>query len=101
MFLAETSGHSIGYLTGSLLSITSIRPIRVVVLESMFVLETYRGQRIGTRLLQSFREWAMALPADRLQGTTYASNVRAIAFYRRQGFEPWKLTLGMENTQGV
>ncbi len=101
VFLAEAAGQPIGYLIGSLLEEDPLRPIRVVQLESMFVVGKYRGQGIGTNLVQMLREWASEHMADRLQVTAYASNARAIVFYRRQGFNAWKLTLEAENTLGV
>ena len=94
-FLAESGGTPVGYLIGSIMEPFTIRPVRVAELESMFVLEGYRGQGVGARLVELFKEWAASQGAKRLRVTAYAENAKALAFYRRAGFKPYKLTLEM------
>jgi ribosomal protein S18 acetylase RimI-like enzyme len=91
--LAETDDQVIGYLAGYVNEQTELRPIQVAELESMYVREDYRSQGVGTNLTTAFLEWASAQGADRASVSAFAANERAIAFYRRLGFEAKTLSL--------
>ena len=93
--LAESAGETVGYLAGYVASGGNLRPIEVAELESMYVLEEYRGFGVGARLVEEFRRWAEARGADRASVTAYAANVGAVRFYEKTGFRPKSLSLEM------
>lgn len=91
--LAEIDGTAVGYLIGYLRGDSTLRPVKMAELESMFVQETYRGQGIGERLVRSFHDWVRERGAERVSVTAYAANEGALAFYRRLGFALKNVTL--------
>ena len=82
-----------GYLAGYEKEGISLRPVDIVELESMYVREEYRGRGVGERLAREFFSWAESGGAERISVTAYASNERAISFYKKIGFRPKSLTL--------
>ncbi len=71
---------------------TTLRPVKVAELESMYVREGYRNRG------RARRSWAL-LSSGPDPGSTasvgrgYASNERAIRFYKRSGFRPKSVVL--------
>ena len=53
----------------------------------MGVLDGYRGQRIGTRLLEATMEATREFGIERVELEVYASNTPAINMYEKWGFE--------------
>jgi ribosomal protein S18 acetylase RimI-like enzyme len=93
VLLAESEGEAIGYLVGYLKSSSTLRPVKMAELESMYVKKTYRNEGVGEQLANKFLEWARKHGVERVSVTAYATNERAIAFYQRLGFLPKSLTL--------
>jgi len=91
--LAEAEGKVIGYLVGYLRHSSSLRPVKMAELESMYVREVYRGQGVGQQLVQKFLEWAKERGVERVSVTAYVANERAVAFYEKLGFTAKRLTL--------
>ncbi len=91
--LALVQGEAVGYLLGYLKPPSTLRPVRVAELESMYVKPGRRSQGIGQRLVDRFLSWARGQGAKRVSVTAYAANERALAFYRRNGFVPKSVTL--------
>jgi diamine N-acetyltransferase len=58
----------------------------VVELQTLYVQEHFFGLGIGRSLLQAAEAWARERSASPLWLTVNAQNVRAIAFYARQGY---------------
>jgi RimJ/RimL family protein N-acetyltransferase len=84
IFVAERDGALVGYL----LAIGGEpRRIRHRVYLVVGVREGFTGQRIGTRLFAALDEWAKSHAIERLELTVRADNARAIALYRKAGFE--------------
>ncbi len=91
--LAAVEGEAVGYLAGYVRGTTSLRPICVAELESMYVSKGRRNSGLGGRLVERFRVWARGRGARRMSVTAYATNERAIRFYRRAGFRPKNVSL--------
>jgi len=52
----------------------------------MAILAAYRGQGIGTRLVEHGTEWARQAGAHKLALEVWPHNDRAIALYKKMGF---------------
>ena len=91
--LAERERHAVGYLIGYMRKSSSLRPVALAELESMFVVAEARSSGVGTGLVKCFKQWSQEQGAQRMTVTAYAANARAIAFYQRHGFEFKNVTL--------
>lgn len=91
--MAEVDGAAAGYLVGRMREPVDARPIRVAVLEAMYVQLEHRRRGIGAALVGEFRGWASQQNAIRLSVTAYAANIDAIRFYEREGFSARSLSL--------
>ncbi|HEV7897726.1 MAG TPA: GNAT family N-acetyltransferase [Planosporangium sp.] len=87
-WLAEVDGTVAGSLVGRISRESTVRPVRMAELESMYVRPEYRGAGVGAALVAQFFEWARRRGAKRATVTAYAANDRALAFYTRNGFTP-------------
>jgi GNAT superfamily N-acetyltransferase len=94
-YLATCDGAPVGYLVGRIRPPSSVRPVLVAELESMYVQPRFRGLGLGQGLVERFLGWARANRTTRAAVVAYAANQRAISFYRRVGFEPKSLSLEM------
>jgi GNAT superfamily N-acetyltransferase len=92
-WVADESGRVCGYLVGRMRPRGDVRTVRVAELEEMYVAPDRRCAGIGGRLVAAFLDWARASGADRVAVTAYATNERALAFYRRHGFGPRSVSL--------
>ena len=94
-WLAEytSSGGVVGYLASRLSEGTSLRPVRVATLESMYVREEFRVQGVGAKLVEKFLSWAEEREAQRASVMAYVANRDAVRFYEREGFSPKSLSL--------
>ncbi|GAB7017684.1 N-acetyltransferase family protein [Halostagnicola bangensis] len=62
-------------------------------LSNLYVRPAYRGQGIGTALLETVEEALVERGADDLILETMAENERARRFYRRAGYEPFRVSM--------
>jgi RimJ/RimL family protein N-acetyltransferase len=79
-FVAEADGKVIGSIG------LHLAPYGVVHL-GMALLEAYRGQGIGSRLLARGLEWASDSGAHKVALEVWPHNEAAIALYKKAGFE--------------
>lgn len=91
--VAEVEGAATGYLVGRSREPGDTRPVRLAILEAMYVRPAHRRRGAGAALVGAFRTWARQRNADRLSVTAYAANTEAIRFYEREGFVPRSLSL--------
>ncbi|MCG9891973.1 MAG: GNAT family N-acetyltransferase [Thermosynechococcaceae cyanobacterium MS004] len=91
--VAEIEGHLIGFaLFFKTYSTFLTQP--GLHLEDIYVQEPYRGQGIGTALLQTVAQIAVERRYGRLEWTVLDWNTPAIAFYQKMGAEvlpDWKI----------
>ena len=90
--IAEEDKVPIGYLAGSPHPI-SYRKSKYVELENMGVITTYRSQGVGSLLMVEFSKWAQEHGFDKILVNAYSTNIGAIDFYKRNGFEVIDITL--------
>ncbi|MFB9894808.1 GNAT family N-acetyltransferase [Planobispora takensis] len=86
VLVADDDGRIVGHLTGALSGPTPMRPVTVATLGSMYVRPAYRGRKIGTRLVEEFRDWARLHGAQYAGVTAYTGNEGAGRFFERNGF---------------
>lgn len=93
--VAKENGKVVGYLIGAVTEIAHYRTKikKQIELENMFVLETKRNQKVGTKLVEAFIKWARMKGADNISVTAAAQNKKGIRFYRKLGFRDYNCTL--------
>jgi diamine N-acetyltransferase len=99
-FVAVDEGKIIGYLVGGNTKVENYRKVpKVAELDNMFVLKAYRGKGIGTMLHNAFLKWCEEKKVKILRVQATAQNIKAINFYRKNGFKDY--TLILENKIGA
>lgn len=96
--LATIEGNIVGYLVGRVIEPSTYRPIKQTELESMFIQDGYRGQKIGTRLTERFLAWTKEKNVSQVTVSAYATNNKAISFYEKFGFQPRNILLQLKLT---
>ncbi len=94
-FVAETDGVPIGYIALWVKS-PLWRIKKYVEIENMGVIPGQRSNGIGTKLLEKAASYAKSLGADRLEVSPFSKNRRALAFYRKFGFEDFIISLQVD-----
>lgn len=92
IFIAEISlgEEKIGYVIASLKGKTGI-------IESLFVLEAFRGKQLGSRLMGSALSWLEKHEAEDFKLLVAVGNESALKFYSGFGFEPFLYQLNRKN----
>lgn len=94
IFIAKDGEKPIGYLAASCKGSSKyINNMREAELENMLVLDGYRSQGIGAKLVSEFKEWAKEVNAKRVIVIASYDNEEGISFYRKQGFADFYLGL--------
>lgn len=87
VLLALVDDLVVGYLCGGLSEVEKYRTVpSVAELENMFVLEDFRCRGIGRLLYDAFIDWCKKKDIGRLRVAASTKNIRALDFYRREGF---------------
>ena len=94
-FLAQDGDQLVGYV--ECLIWKSKNPWRTIdtraEIINIFTDKKYRGQKIGSRLIKKVMSWARGKKVGAVFVDPYVVNLRAIKFYRRNGFADYKLCL--------
>jgi len=85
--LAQDDGHNIGYC------VTTINRAHIGELESVFVENDYRGQKIGKHLVQSSLDWMDKHKVKSKYLVVAGGNEKVIGFYEKFNFYPSNTTL--------
>jgi ribosomal protein S18 acetylase RimI-like enzyme len=95
LLLAERDGEPIGYAVVSLGAGAATWDVgdRTAEIETLSVLESERGNGVGRALTEACAELAAEAGAGSVLVGVAHSNARAIAFYEREGFEPFYVSL--------
>lgn len=94
LFVATINDGLVAYLTGGFPEPETFRVLpKMAELENMFVLDEYREQGIGTRLVAAFTDWCQKNGAGRLKVMASAQNTEGIGFYKKHGFSDYNLIL--------
>ena len=98
-YIFEEEGVAKGYMTVRLVDPDSYfwRPeVRIVDIETLSVDKNYRGQKIGTQLIDFAKELAKEKGANRLRLTHSSKNIDAARLYQKIGFEPFDIIQEMK-----
>jgi len=85
--IAIDQDQPVGYI------ISSITEDRVGEIESIFVRDEYRGQAIGTQLMERALAWLESQNGEILKVKVAVGNEASYDFYAKFGFYPWVTTL--------
>ena len=92
VFVASIDGKIAGYLAGSICK-KDYTKYKSAELDNMFILEEFRQYGIGSKLLSEFKKYCIDKMIDNIKVTASSKNKNAIAFYMKNGFEEWDITL--------
>jgi len=97
LVLAAVAGQEVvGHLLGAFAGPSAMWVAPRADLVSMYVMPAWRGEGIGSRLVEGFVSWARGRGASQLRVTAYVANVGAVRFYQRHGFVPLETTFAMD-----
>lgn len=93
VYIALYKNIVVGYLAGSINIQGSYVTKSLAEIDNMFVLEEYRKYGIGTKLINTFKEYCLKNKIEELKVTASAKNANAIKFYMKNGFNEFEITL--------
>jgi GNAT superfamily N-acetyltransferase len=96
VLVADVDGAVVGHLLGSFQGESAMWVAPRAYLISMYVQPGWRGQDLGSRLVEQFTAWAKAKGAVQARVTAYTENEGAARFYRRHGFTALESTFAAE-----
>ena len=73
--------------------LTSSGAVRNGSIDELFVDATHRGSGAGSLLVGAACDWLVQQQAERVEVGAYVWNTAGIAFYEREGFIPWTISL--------
>jgi ribosomal protein S18 acetylase RimI-like enzyme len=92
--VAKINKEIVGYLAGAVTKKLSYRIVKKrIELENIFVVEKYRGKGVGSKLVEEFFKWGREQKATRILVVAYATNYKAIEFYKKNKFSPFSFSL--------
>lgn len=93
VYIALDNNKPIGYLAGNIKAENNYLSIKVAEIDNMFVDNEYRGNNIGTILIDKFKEYCKEKGIHTFKVNASAPNIKAIEFYKRNGFTEHDITL--------
>lgn len=93
VFIAENENVA-GFISGGIIPKDDFqKDIKIVLLESMFVLPDHRGKGIGKAMLLELEKWSKSKGANVIRTRVSAKNKRKIDFDEKEGFEKYEIIL--------
>jgi len=96
VLVADHDGAVVGHLLGSFQGESAMWVAPRAYLISMYVMPAWRGQHVGSQLVERFTAWAKDKGAVQSRVTAYSGNEGAVRFYRRHGFSPLESTFAAD-----
>lgn len=93
VYVAENKNKVVGYLAGSFNNKKSYSSEKYAELDNMYVLQEFRKHGIGKLLFEEFNKQCQQKGIKSIRVTASAKNSGAIAFYKKNGFEEFDITL--------
>lgn len=86
----------VGYLAGSINEKGSYEEIQYGEINNMLVDNNFRGLGIGQLLIDKFKQYCKDNNINNLKVVASAKNIKAIEFYKNNGFNDFDITLTTE-----
>ncbi len=87
VFIAKTEGKAVGYILATIEKIGDFRTIHSKSeIDFLWVDEGYRGNGIGSMLMQSIQTWSKEKGVDQITLYVDHSNIDAVTLYKKEGF---------------
>ena len=86
----------VGYLAGSINEKGSYEEIQYGEINNMLVDNNFRGLGIGKLLIDKFKQYCKDNNINNLKVVASAKNIKAIEFYKNNGFNDFDITLTTE-----
>ncbi|BBP00132.1 GNAT family N-acetyltransferase [Sulfuriferula nivalis] len=102
IFVAETSGEIVGFVTVRIViteNETILQPMRFARVESICVAMAFRGQGIGRELMSRAEHWAINNDAVDIRLSVWVFNQPALRLYEELGYEVRSQSLGKALTK--
>lgn len=93
VYIALDNDKPIGYLAGNTKAENAYLSIKVAEIDNMFVDDEYRGNNVGTMLIDKFKEYCVEKDITTFKVNASAPNIKAIEFYKKNGFTEHDITL--------
>ncbi len=94
VFVVEVENKIIGYIVGGIQKDENYRNVKNICgLGGFWVDEEYRNEGVGSKLFEEFQRWCENKDTSRLQVTVSSQNLKAIKFYKKEGFEKYDVVL--------
>ena len=91
--IATDENRIIGYIiASSKVNNQFINNLKIAELENMFILDKYRSQGYGSKLINEFFSWGKNIGAKRFIVYTF-HNSKAVGFYKKNGFNDYGFEL--------
>lgn len=90
--ISEVDGVAVGYILLEPKEI-NYRTAKTVEVSNMAVMPEYRSSGVGATLMNKAKEWAKEHGFQTIMVNAYIKNIRAVDFYKKQGFKPVDVTL--------
>lgn len=97
-YLAYWENQLAGYLKVRENSTSKLANYQVVEIERIYVDKAFQGKKIGAALMEQATKTAIELACDYIWLGVWSENDKAMAFYKKQGFEPFGTHVFMMGT---
>ena len=96
VIVATKDDKIVGYLAGSINEKGSYEEIQYGEINNMLVDNNFRGLGIGKLLIDKFKQYCKDNSIKNLKVVASAKNIKAIEFYKNNGFNNFDITLTTE-----
>lgn len=96
VIVAVLDNEIIGYLAGTINEKGSYEEIQYGEINNMLVDNNFRGLGIGKLLIDKFKQYCKDNNINNLKVVASAKNIKAIEFYKKNGFNDFDITLTTE-----
>jgi GNAT superfamily N-acetyltransferase len=80
------AGEQLVGMANALITVSTAEGCKVVLLEDVIIKASFRGQKLGQRLIDHILDWAIANGMPRVTLLADKDNAKALGFYERLGF---------------
>ncbi len=96
VIVAKKNDKIVGYLAGSINEKGSYEEIQYGEINNMLVDNNFRGLGIGKLLIDKFKQYCKDNNINNLKVVASAKNIKAIEFYKNNGFNDFDIALTTE-----